>query len=288
MSRSAPIVAPPVRTAGAARDRARHLYYRARLQRLIGRERAAAQLCRRALEQCDYLRAYRLLGYLELPGEDYQRILARLHAHLKPSTYLEIGVDRGHSFELLPPTTRAIGIDPQPRLDRTLGPQQRLVQATSDEFFARHDVRAELGGSVRMAFIDGMHHFEYALRDFAHLESLADRDSVVLVHDCYPIDERSAARERRTAFWTGDVWRLVVLLKRHRPDLIVRTIATAPTGLALITGLDPASRTLGERLPELIAEGLTIEYSAIAQDKAQALNLFPNDWGRLRALLDAR
>jgi Methyltransferase domain len=288
MSPGAPIAAPVWRASSAGRERARHLYYRARLQRLIGRKRAAAQLCRRALEHCDYLRAYRLLAYLELPGEDYQRILARLHAHLKPATYLEIGVDRGHSFELLPPGTRAIGIDPQPRLDRLLRPGQCLVQATSDEYFARHDVRAELGGSVRMAFIDGMHHFEYALRDFVNLEPLADRDSVVLVHDCYPIDARTAARERCTAFWTGDVWRLVMLLKRHRPDLIVRTIAAAPTGLALITRLDPTSRILGERLPQLIAEGMTIDYAAIAPDKAEALNLFPNEWGSLRALLDAR
>jgi hypothetical protein len=76
-----------------------------------------------------------------------------------------------------------------------------------------------------------------------------------------------------------------VLLKKHRPDLAIHTIATAPTGLGLITRLDPSSRTLRENLPALIAEGLSIGFDSIAGHKAEALNLFPNEWGRLRELL---
>ena len=143
----------------------------------------------------DYLRAYRLLAYLQLPGEDYQQLLARLHAHLAPATYLEIGIDQGHSFRLLRPGTRAIGVDPAARLAHALAPGQSVFAMTSDEFFTRIDVRAALGGaSVRMAFIDGMHHFEFALRDFVNLEPLCERDSVVLMHDCYPLDARTASR----------------------------------------------------------------------------------------------
>ncbi|HTV52776.1 MAG TPA: class I SAM-dependent methyltransferase [Steroidobacteraceae bacterium] len=277
------------RDAGAKRRlRARHLYYRARLQQWIGRAPQAAALCRRALEHSDYLRAWRLLAYLQLPGEDYQQLLARLHDALAPATYLEIGVDQGHSFRLLGPGTQAIGIDPAARLAHSLAPGHSLFAMTSDEFFARIDVRAVLGGrSVRMAFIDGMHHFEFALRDFVNLEPLCDPDSVLLVHDCYPLDARTAARERSTGFWTGDVWRLVALLRRHRPDLLVRTIATPPTGLALISRLDPSSRLLQQRLPALIAEGLALEYAAMDARREEILGVFPNHWSRIRALLGA-
>jgi hypothetical protein len=268
------------------RARARHLYYRARLNRWMGRRHEAAALCHRALASCDYSRAHRLLAELELPGEDYLRVLARVHQELRPATYLEIGVARGDSLELVMPETRAIGIDPQPQPRRPLGSHQKLFAETSDEFFARRAVLAELGGrTVRMAFIDGMHHFDFALRDFAHLEPLCEADSVIFVHDCYPLDEQTAAREQRTRFWSGDVWRLIVLLKKHRPDLAVHTIGTPPTGLGLITRLDPTSRTLAERLPALISEGLATEFATIAGRKAEALNLFPNDWAKLRAYL---
>ncbi len=268
------------------RARARHLYYRARLNRWMGRRRAAAALCRRALAWCDYSRAHRLLAELELPGEDYLRVLARVHAELRPPTYIEVGVARGDSLALVMPDTRAIGIDPQPRPRHTLGPLQKVFAETSDEFFARHDVRAEFGGGpIRMAFIDGMHHFDFALRDFVHLEPLCEADSVIFVHDCYPLDGQTAERQQRTRFWSGDVWRLIVLLKKHRPDLAIRTLAAPPTGLGVITRLDPASRTLREQLPALISEGLATEFGTIADRKAEALNLFPNDWGKLRAYL---
>ncbi len=277
------------RRASAPHDRrakARHLYYRARLNYWVGRRSRATELCRRAVGCCDYTRAYQLLAELELPGEDYLHVLARVHAYVKPETYVEIGVARGDSLALLMPGTRAVGIDPEPRVEAPLGPLKTIFAETSDEFFARRDLVAELGGRrVRMAFIDGLHHFDFALRDFMNLEPLCDRDSLIFVHDCHPLDERTAAREQTTAFWSGDVWRLIGLLKRHRPDLSIRTIATPPTGLALITRLDPASRVLREHLPELIAEGLATDFGTIAERKAEALNLFPNEWSALAPLL---
>jgi len=268
------------------RARARHLYYRARLSRMLGRRVAAAELCHRALAQCDYGRAWRMLAELELPGEDYLALLARVHRHVRPATYLEVGVARGDSLRLLAPETRALAIDPAPRLKQPFGPLQKLFLETSDEFFARHDAVAELGGRrIRMAFIDGMHRFEFALRDFLNIERLAEPDTLVFIHDCYPLDARTAAREQTTAFWSGDVWRLIVLLKRHRPDLAIHTIAAPPTGLGLITRLDPRAGALTSALDELIAEGLATDYAHIESDKPAALNLVANDWLRLAPLL---
>ena len=79
----------------------------------------------------------------------------------------------------------------------------------------------------------------------------------------------------------------MLLLRRHRPDLVVRTIATAPTGLALIRNLDPGSTRLRDGLGALIEEGLALEYVALDGRKAEALALLPNDWAQVRALLDA-
>jgi hypothetical protein len=273
----------------AVRRTARSLYRRARWQHWLGRPEQALDLCRRAVEQTDYSRAYTLMSRLTLPGEDYLAVLARMHRHLQPRTYLEIGVAHGQSLALALPQTQAIGVDPEPKLREQPGPGQRIFALTSDEFFARHDVRREFGGAaLDMAFIDGMHRFEFALRDFINVEKSCSASSVILMHDCYPLDARTAQRERATGFWSGDIWRLVLLLREVRPDLIVRTIGTPPTGLGLVLNPDPASTVLSERLKALTQTYLAMDFSVLAGRQPQALGLVANDWEQVRALLDAR
>jgi len=270
-----------------AQRAARALFRRARLQRWLGRRGAALALCRQAVERADYSRAYTLMSQLALPGEDYFHVLARIHRHLRPHTYLEIGVSRGDSLECVLPGTQVIGIDPQPNLARTPPANVALYAETSDDFFARYSARAELGGQpVELAFIDGMHHFEYALRDFINVERACSSTSVILIHDCYPLDERTARREQTTGFWSGDIWRLLLLLRTERSDLTVRTIATRPTGLGLILNPNPASSVLADRLDELIAQYLAKDFSVLGTAKAQLLGLLENRWPVIRALLD--
>jgi hypothetical protein len=220
------------------------------------------------------------------PGENYFSVLCRIVDTMRPRTYLEIGVAAGDSLRQVSAPTLAIGVDPKPGISGALAPNQRVFAETSDDFFAAHDVRAEFGGlPVDLAFIDGMHHFEFALRDFANIERLSTPQSTILIHDTYPLDRVTAERERQRTFWSGDIWRLVVLLKKYRPGLAIHTIATAPTGLTLVRNLDPGSRLLFERHDELCREFLALDYSSIENDMPGKLNLFPNDWEKVRALL---
>jgi hypothetical protein len=250
---------------------------------------AAVRNAERALEIDGRLDAVReLLTGLFLRGENYVEVLARIQRHLRPRTYLEIGVETGLSMRLTLPETRAIGIDPQPKLSEPLAPHVRFFQQTSDDFFAQHDVRAELGGlPVDLAFIDGMHLFDYALRDFINVERWCTPASTVIIDDCFPMDRRTAQRNRTTAFWTGDVWKLVVLLKKYRPDLAIHTVATPPTGMCIVRKLDPASIFLADNLPKLVDEFMALDYSFLEKDRAGKLNLFPNDWTRIQALLSS-
>lgn len=273
----------------SSRRTARALYRRARWQQWLGRPQQALLLCREAVEHADYSRAYRLMSRLTLPGEDYFAVLGRIHRYLQPATYLEIGVAHGQSLALALPQTQVVGVDPEPQLQRPLGARQKVFTTTSDEFFASHDVRAEFGGRpVQMAFIDGMHRFEFALRDFINVERLCAPNSVIFMHDCYPLDARTAQRERETGFWSGDIWRLMLLLREQRPDLTVHTIATPPTGLGMVLNPDPASRLLGARCEQLTTEYLGKDFSVLAGRQPQALGLVPNAWHAIRALLDAR
>jgi hypothetical protein len=233
------------------------------------------------------LPTHELLAALTFPGPHYLELVTLFHSHLRPSTYVEIGVSDGLSFALVRPDTRAIGVDPEPKITAPLGPNASIFATTSDDYFATRDVRSDLGGRpIDLAFIDGMHQFEFALRDFVNLERHCSPRSSVLIHDCYPLTRATAERERQTLFWTGDIWRLILILRKYRPDLRVDVVATAPSGLGVVRGLDPGSTVLSDRYEEIVREYLALDYSVLDAGKAETLALFPNDWERIRELID--
>jgi hypothetical protein len=181
----------------------------------------------------------------------YLDFLAGLHEVVAPSTYLEIGVRHGDSLALA--RCPAVGIDPGFDLRVELGDNVRLFTETSDEYFERREPLEPLGGRpVEMSFIDGMHLAEFALRDFDAVERHSAWTGVVVFDDILPRKPVEAARDRRTRAWTGDVYKLLGVLRRHRPDLICLRVGTEPTGLLVVLALDPGSRVLDERYDRIV------------------------------------
>jgi tetratricopeptide (TPR) repeat protein len=255
----------------------------------LGDAEGAARRCEEAIARSGDRDPSVLLGLLvglRMPGSSRHELLAAIHNWLRPQTYVEIGVAEGNSLLLATPGTRAIGVDPAPAITRPLPPSTTVYAEKSDDFFANRDVRGLLAGlPIALAFIDGMHLFEYALRDFMNLERHCTPGSTILFDDCLPADRRSAGRDRTTDFWTGDVWRVIPALKKYRPDLRIHTVAAAPTGLCVVRGLDPASRVLTENYDSIVKECLALDYSVLEPDKAKVLNVFPNDWERIKEIL---
>jgi hypothetical protein len=224
------------------------------------------------------------------PGDVlYLDLVAKIHAALLPRTYVEIGIEFGTSLQLVLPGTQAIGIDPAPKIRTRLDSATRVFPMTSDAFFEQHDLRALLGDRpVDLAYIDGLHLFEFALRDFINVEQASSPDSVILIDDTYPPTAVSAARDRTTNIWAGDVWKVVLCLRRHRPDLEVTTVGVAPTGITIVRGLDPSSKTLNGSYDELCEQYVDMPFSEIESDKAAALNRIPPVWDQVRRLLPDR
>jgi len=220
----------------------------------------------------------------------YFQLLDRIHQWVRPRTYLEIGVSTGGSLTLSLPGTVNVAVDPEPRIIQPIDPRSAVFAETSDDFFAHHDLGGLLHGlPLDLAFIDGMHNFEFALRDFMNIEQRADAGTTILVHDCYPIDEQSAGRVQCPGEWSGDVWRLIVCLKEWRPDLKVSVADIGPTGLGIITGLDPDSLVLAERYDDLVDQYLQLPYRYLTDgDKAALLNRVPGDWPSVQKLLPPR
>jgi len=181
----------------------------------------------------------------------YIDFLAGVHAQLRPPTYLEIGIRDGKSLALS--RARSIGIDPAFAVRRELHCDVSLHRATSDDYFADPQACAHFDGRPSaMSFIDGMHLFEFALRDFINVEKRSEWHSVVVFDDVMPRYVDEAARDRRTVNWTGDVYKVWLALAERRPDLVLVPVHTMPTGLLLVLSLDPANTALASSLAEVL------------------------------------
>jgi len=199
----------------------------------------------------------------DLTGADYAQVLSFIHKQCRPRTYLEIGTLNGNTFRLA--NCASIAIDPSFSVQQDIingKPLCACYQMPSDQYFAQHNPRDIFGQEIDFAFIDGMHLCEWVLRDFANTEAHCHHNSIIAIHDCVPVELPMADRDRgtiavmphRSGWWTGDVWRTVLALKQFRPDLSISLFDAPPTGLAIVSNLDPASRLIFERYDEIVAE----------------------------------
>lgn len=212
------------------------------------------------------------------PGPDYMQWLRHFHNTLRPKSYIEIGIESGRALALAAANTRAIGIDPDFKIIHSLIASTNLFRLTSDDFFANFDPVALLGVDViDFAFIDGLHTFDQALKDFIYIEHYAGPKTVVIFHDIYPITKETSTRERTTVFWTGDTWKVIPALRASRPDLKIFTIPTFPSGLGVITNLDPKSTILVDNFEFILKECFTWNFEAIDGAQNEILNVVPND-----------
>lgn len=264
------------------------LYHKAQFLSQSGRTRDAAAVLVRLVELVpDFPGALQSLALLSFPGPPYREILRRVHEALRPRSYLEIGVEHGATLALAVHSERVVGVDPVARpATRELPPGTRLFHTTSDSFFAaqrRQDVFGER--TVDLAFIDGMHWFEYALRDFHNVERWCARTSTVVLHDCLPAAPIAASRERQTSFWVGDTWKALEYLLRERPDLRISIIPSYPSGLVVIQNLDPAFSMPSEELEARAARYLPLAYPYAAGAWPSHYSMVPNAEPRVTELL---
>ncbi len=188
-------------------------------------------------------------------GDHYTLLLALLHDVLKPRSYLEIGTLNGDTLALA--RCPSVAIDPGFQLSKNVMQGKStcfLAQMESDRFFESYDAKTLLGGEVDIAFLDGMHLYEYLVRDFINTEKFCKKKSVIFIHDCLPPDAFVARRnaadrqlETQSAhpeWWAGDVWKALLILRQARPELRIIAFDAAPTGLVAVTNLDPCSDVL--------------------------------------------
>lgn len=226
-----------------------------------------------------------------MPGEDYYALLSTIHDIVRPRTYLEIGLGHGKSLALAGNDTVALGVDPvMADWDKLFfcreNPSPRIYPLTSNDFFSKHNLPFEMGQDVcDLAFIDGLHLFEQALMDFANVERFCTKTSVILLHDCLPINPRIAQRERCTGLWTGDVWKVIPCLKAVRPDLTIITIPAFPSGLAIVTNLNPLSRVIGQHFDQIVEHFVDMELPEPLGERMALLGCVPCEEQNVKTIL---
>ena len=215
-----------------------------------------------------------------LDGPHYVDVLRALHARLQPATYFEIGTLHGQTLALA--QCASVAVDPAFQITEDVHagkPSCQLFEQTSDDFFARHDLNWLLAGPVELAFLDGMHAFAHLLRDFINTERCCRPGSTIVMHDCLPREVQMTGRPDRRdgagryrGYWTGDVWKMVPLLRALRPEISLTCLDAPPTGLVACTGLDPESKVLPDAYDRILAdwESLDLADYGLSRLHAQA------------------
>ena len=174
-------------------------------------------------------------------GINYLTVLKKLHER-KYECYFEIGSRTGSSLELS--QSPSVGIDPYFQLKGNIVGKKDfclLFQEKSDQFFEKSlnkfpEIKCELG------FIDGMHLFEYALKDFINLNKISSLDPVFLFHDPMPWSYEMVTRNfeslPQNADWVGDIWKLITIFIELGMKDQVSVLTAAPSGLLAVVNPD--------------------------------------------------
>ncbi|MDB5659521.1 MAG: hypothetical protein JWS10_2136 [Cypionkella sp.] len=203
-------------------------------------------------------------------GLRYTEFVDGLHQAMAFDWYLEVGCRAGRSFA--PVTGKTIAVDPFFKVEiNAIGVKPKLLvfQQTSDDFFADGYLK-KLGIQLSYSFLDGMHLFEYLLRDFINTEANSDPKGVIAMHDCLPFGARQLTRDLKNlprGPWTGDVWKLLPILQRYRPELKLTVLTCRPTGLVFVTNLDPSNTVLKDNYDKILAEWLNQDMLEYGLDK---------------------
>ncbi len=198
--------------------------------------------------------------------------------------YLEIGVYVGRLFFQIRAKYK-VAVDPAfyygffKRLKKSFSKSNftnvsaQSFKMTSDDFFAKEAPALYEGRQLDICLVDGMHEYDYALRDVENALKYLRKDGVIVMHDCNPETEEANVRfeawKQRGyhGFWNGDVWKTILHLRSLRDDINV-FVLNCDHGLGVVTFGKPENK-----LNFTEAEIRSFTYSDLEKNRQQWLNL---------------
>lgn len=195
----------------------------------------------------------------------YINFLRALHEKVYEG-YFEIGTRFGDTLVLSQSPT--IAIDPYFQLKKNPifnKDSCLLFQETSDSFF-KNTMPKLSHYKCQLAFIDGMHLFEYALRDFINLAKISTKDVLFLFHDPIPWTFKMTIRDnkklRNDENWVGDIWKLVPIFIDAGLKNSLNLLSSAPSGILAV--LNPDKKIISQlekNYENICAKWINVEFS---------------------------
>ena len=142
------------------------------MKRNVPRRAAFWRLLHARETATDYSRRRSSRAFIRLSGLSYLETIGLLARSLGAHSYFEIGSGPAHSLGMV--DCPSIAVDPSvPAVRCTSGRSQSAISSrwTSDAFFRTYRVTDYFKDGIDLAFLDGMHRFEYLLRDFFNTEA---------------------------------------------------------------------------------------------------------------------
>ncbi len=187
-------------------------------------------------------------------------VLRRLTNLYESARYLEVGVNRGVTFDQVP-AHRKVAVDPVFQFDHEQKQRENAGteyhQVTSDEYFA-----SVVGPDEQfdVIYLDGLHVYEQTLRDLMNALHHLQPQGVIVIDDTRPPTHLASLPDREEFFalrrwsgstdkrWMGDVFKLVWFVETFCPNLTFRTIVNnhGQTVLWRQRRSEVPQRTLGE------------------------------------------
>ena len=186
------------------------------LRRLGG---SAPRLVGKAMER----RGFRPLAANAAAAEKTEaaRLVERALAVNGGDRYLEIGIKNGATLQAVDAGT-AVGVDPFHMANVAMcRPGLTVLPLPSDRYFRRlpSDQRFDV------VFVDGLHVFRQAYRDVLHAAATLVRGGAILIDDVVPTSAAAGSPVRTTKAWMGDVYKVIIALDRHHPEVDYRVVA---------------------------------------------------------------
>jgi hypothetical protein len=208
--------------------------------------------------------------------------LKKLFRQKKFKTYLEIGVFKGRVFFSVPAHNK-IAVDPEfqfaaPKKVKKLFRRvsnlwAKFYEKTSDDFFSEDATKLFQKNKIDVCLVDGMHEYDFALRDIENSLKFLQKNGVILVHDCNPVSKEASVsfeEYKNRGFvkdWNGDTWKAMVHLRSLRDDINV-FVLDCDQGLGVVTYGEPENKL---KFTQQEIKALT--YEQLNENRKQWLNL---------------
>jgi hypothetical protein len=167
----------------------------------------------------------RILVKGKVPKTEAARLINTIFSikNFPETRYLEIGVERGFTFEDVNARSK-VGVDPKFKFNKRLKPRRVKLFETDSNYYFAHLARSN---QFDIVFLDGLHTAAQTYEDLRNALGHVHERTVIIIDDTVPCDEFSAIPNQQESHvlrtlankvgdgsWHGDVFKVVLALNK--------------------------------------------------------------------------